>query len=47
MIDQLMAVHQGQAKKDEVFQTKKDEYIEMFSRISQQQELTKAANNII
>lgn len=35
MIDELMAVHTGQANKDEVFKTKKNEYIETFGRISQ------------
>ena len=47
MIDELMAVHTGQANKEEVFKTKKDAYIETFGRIAQQDELTKAANGII
>lgn len=47
MIDELMAVHTGQANKDEVFKKKKDEYIDTFGRINQQDELIKAANGVI
>ena len=47
MIEDLMAVHTGNASKDTVFAEKKEEYNNGFTTIASQEDLVKAANNVI
>ena len=47
MLEDLLAVHQGQAQKDAVFATQKEVYDEYFKRMTEQDALIKAANDVI
>lgn len=47
MLDELLAVHQGQAQKDAVFATHRAVYDEYFQRMTEQEALIKASNEVV
>lgn len=47
LIEELMEVHQQTKQKDAVFQVRKDEFNKEFQRMSEQESLITASNNVI
>lgn len=47
MVEELLSVHQGQAKKDEVFAEKRQVYEEYFKKMGQQDTLISDSNKVI
>lgn len=47
MIEELLAVHQGNGSKDQVFTEKRAIYDEYFKRMTEQESMIKAANDVI
>ena len=47
MLDELLAVHQGQAQKDQVFSAQRGVYDEYFKRMGEQDALIKASNDVV
>ena len=47
MLDELMLVHQGQKTKDEVYNSRKEEFNDYFKRLADQQSLIDQSNKVI
>lgn len=46
-VEELMEVYQNTKQKDEVFQAKKTEYNQMFSKLAEQDQLIQTSNKVI